>query len=65
MTIEQQYTDEELIRRNKIRLKTHGVGAGRWWEYKDKKDTFTVASTKELAIQRANEVLRRRSLISE
>lgn len=47
----------DLISENIIRPISHGIGKGRFWEYRDKIGTYTVAPSKEEAIKRANEVI--------
>ena len=38
---------------DRIRPKSHGIGRGRFWEYKDNRNMWTVAPSKEEAIKRA------------
>jgi len=47
-------TASELKSQNKIRPKSHGLGRGRFWEYRDEKNIWTVAPNKEEAVKRAN-----------
>lgn len=48
---------EELVATGKIKPKTTGYGAGRFWLYLGKDNIFTVAPDKEQAVRKANEIL--------
>ncbi len=37
----------------RIRPKSHGIGQGRFWEYKDNRNFWTVAPSKDEAVRRA------------
>ena len=55
-------TAEELLKENVIRPKTQGFGKDRFWEYRDEKGIFTVAPSKEMAVERSNEILGKKSV---